>query len=682
MRGKLCLLRCFYYIRLPAGEHSALFKVCCAPCAFLKGLTIKMNNYKTLEFDIIREKLAENALSESAKKRCLELEPTLNESEVLRWIDETTQARKIIELTGTPPLSPMTELTKIMDYIEIEAMLVPEQISNVEVFLASCRKMKDYLKKAEQTGQNISVYGGSIIDLRELEDELSQCIANGAVADKASPQLDSMRKHMLITADQIKEKLDDLLRKNGKWFSESFVSVRNGRYTLPVKREYRNSISGSVIEMSNKGGTCFIEPSSVGKLQAKLDELRIEEDSEVRRILYVLTARISDSLREIKLNMEAMEVLDFIFAKGKLSVSMKAAPCEINTERLIHIVNARHPLLSRDLAVPLNFELGGENKGIVITGPNTGGKTVALKTVGLLSLMAQSGLHVPAEEGSSFCMNNMVLCDIGDGQSITENLSTFSSHMKNVIEILNRINEQSLVLLDELGSGTDPAEGMGIAVGVLEALCEKGCVFVVTTHYPEVKDYAENAKGLINARMAFDKESLLPLYRLEIGRAGESCALYIAERLGMPAKVLRCARFAAYGENNEENYIEVPEADSNKPAAPEIIKRREEAPEKNNVGAKFNIGDSVFVYPNKEIGIVYACANGKGEVGVQVKGVKKLVNHKRIKLHVPASELYPEDYDFSIIFDSVENRKARHILGKRHQEGNIVVINEGDSEIR
>jgi dsDNA-specific endonuclease/ATPase MutS2 len=378
-----------------------------------------------------------------------------------------------------------------------------------------------------------------------------------------------------------------------------------------------------------------------------------------------------------------METLDFLFAKGKLSISMNASPVDINTERKIRIRNARHPLLDRKSAVPLDFEAGDKVSGVVITGPNTGGKTVALKTVGLLSLMAQSGLHVPADEESSFCMRNLILCDIGDGQSIAENLSTFSSHMKNMIDILKQANHESLVLLDELGSGTDPAEGMGLAIAVLDELCLKGCLFAVTTHYPEIKEYAANKPGLVNARMAFDKESLRPLYRLEIGEAGESCALYIAERLGMPWQMLRRAFEAAYGTSKGARWNAPPKSGSapEKAAAePKIIKQEAAKPDTSSRSGKFNIGDSVMVYPQKEIGVVYARSNERGEIGVQIKGVKKLLNHKRIKLHVAAAELYPENYDFSIIFDSVANRKARHIMEKRHEDGNMILIKEGEHE--
>jgi Mismatch repair ATPase (MutS family) len=639
-----------------------------------------MNNHKTLEFDQILQQLADNALSDIVKARCLTLVPSLNEAEIRRRLDETTQAKRIIEQIGTPPLPSMTDLQKVIGLIAIDAMLMPEQIAYVSSFLASCRRMKTYLQKAEATDTNIAWYGGSIDTLTELENEIERCIRNGMVDDKASARLANIRRQIGITTDQIKAKLEALLRKNKDWFSESFVSIRNGRYTLPVKRQHKNSLAGSVIDLSQTGGTCFIEPASVGRLQSELSTLQIEEDSEVRRILYSLTALIGDYLPAIKLNIEAMETLDFLFAKGKLSFAMKAAAVGITAGREIRIINARHPLLNPDTAVPLNFEIGSQTNGVIITGPNTGGKTVALKTVGLLSLMVHSGLHVPADENSILGMHNLVLCDIGDGQSITDNLSTFSSHMKNIIGILRQANHESLVLLDELGSGTDPDEGMGLAIAILDELSAKKCLFVVTTHYPQIKEYAANKPGLVNARMAFDKESLLPLYRLEIGKAGESCALYIAEKLGMPQHILKRAHEAAYGTSNQQNKSFIGPGNTSPVKAaivPQIVKQEDQKPKTPSRSEKFNVGDSVIVYPQKETGIVYARSNDKGGIGVQIKGKKKLINHKRIKLQVAASELYPDDYDFSIIFDSVANRKARHQLEKGHYDG-IIIIKEGE----
>ncbi len=657
-----------------------------------------MKHHTTLEFDKILQRLAEQALSENAKRACLALVPSLSEFEVKRRIDETTQARRVLELVGTPPLPSMTELQKVISMVSIDAMLMPEQITSVASFLASCRRMKAYLKKAEMTDANIAWYGGVIDDLPELVNEIEQAIRNGIVGDKASIQLTAIRRKIDITTEQIKAKLDALLRNNKMWFSESFVSMRNGHYTLPVKQEYRKHISGTVVDRSQTGSTYFIEPASVGKLQAELAELQIEEDNEIRRILYTLTALIADNLPTIAANIETIETLDFLFAKGKLSLSMNGSSVTVSTHREIHLIDAVHPLLDQNLAVPLNLEFGSDANGVIITGPNTGGKTVALKTIGLLSLMAQSGLHIPADGRSRLCMHNMILCDIGDGQNIAENLSTFSSHMKNIIEILENTSHESLVLLDELGSGTDPAEGMGLAVAILDELSAKKCLFVVTSHYPEIKEYAENRPGLINARMAFDKDSLMPLYRLEIGKAGESCALYIAEKLGMHPHILIRAHQAAYGSSATNKCFSrsstplptksttaipiqqtaTPQTAMPQTAIPQIEKQKVQKTKKQHRSETFNIGDSVIVYPQKEIGIIYARSNHKGELGVQIKGNKQTISHKRIKLHIPAAELYPDDYDFSIVFDHVENRKARKLMEKRHQKGNEVVIKDGE----
>ncbi len=637
-----------------------------------------MDYYKALEYDIILQRLADCAVSEPAKEKCLSLLPAGSLPEAQRRMEETTQAKNILLKEGTPPLAKMSELQRTLDLIAIHAMLLPDQLAHVLSFLVSCRRMKSFLKRAESTGIEIAFYGGSIHDLADLEDEINRIVRNGQVDDRASHELYRLRQKIAGTGDQIKAKLDALLKKNKAWFSESFVTIKNGRYTLPVKREHKNDVVGTVVELSNSGGTCFIEPVSVRRLQEELSELIIEEEGEVRRILYALTALIEDHLPQIKRNIEAMETLDFLFAKGKFSVAMNAAPVHLTDDGDIRILHARHPLLRYDTAVPLDFAIGGDTHGVIITGPNTGGKTVALKTVGLLALMAQSGLHVCADARSSLCMRKRVLCDIGDGQSIAENLSTFSAHMKNILGILKQADEAALVLLDELGSGTDPAEGMGLAIAILDELREKSCLFVATTHYPEIKEYAAKTRGLVNARMAFDRESLLPLYRLEIGEAGESCALFIAQRLGMPAHMLIKAKAAAYGEKPIRDHDDAP-ADLIRVIAKEFVKA-EEKPMALPHSQRFNIGDSVTVYPKQDIGIVYAKANEKGEVGVQVKGEKHLINHKRLKLKVKAEDLYPEDYDLSIVLDSVANRKARHVMKKRHEEGNVIVIKEGKPE--
>ena len=337
---------------------------------------------------------------------------------------------------------------------------------------------------------------------------------------------------------------------------------------------------------------------------------------------------------------------------------MDATEPAINTERRICMTDARHPLMDKAIAVPLQFEIGDDVRGIVITGPNTGGKTVAIKTVMLNCIMAQCGLHVTCRQ-ADICMNSSYLCDIGDGQDIAENLSTFSSHIANVLRILSIADENSFVIMDELGSGTDPTEGMGIAIAILEELRKSGASFLVTTHYPEVKEYAAKTEGILNARMAFDKETLRPTYQMFIGEAGESCAFYIADRLGMPNDMLRVAIRAAYGESAVKSY-KFQKAE-NKITKQHNHKISKEKSVRSNVklGTKYQMGDSVIVYPDKKIGIVCIPVNEKGVLRVQMPNKKIWINHKRVKLHVAATELYPEDYDFSIIFESVENRKKR-----------------------
>ena len=656
-----------------------------------------MNNYaNTLEFNKIIDMLCQFAMSERARTKLSRLMPYLSEAECRERMQETTDAKYILESQGTPPLAAMTELDKILDLCSKGAMLVPEQLVLVAQFLISCKRMKAYLKKAEASGVEIAYYGGSVNNLGDLLEEIDRSIRNGRVDDSASPKLRDIRRKLESTGSQFRAKLDSLLRSKKEWFTDSFVSIRNGHFVLPVRKEYRSLVTGTVIDTSTTGGTVFIEPAAVQKLQTEISLLQIEEENEIRKILYTLTALVDEQRAAIYLNMDAMETLDIVFAKAKLSVQMKAIPVKVAVNRKMLIKAGRHPLLNQSVCVPLDFEIGCGINGVIITGPNTGGKTVALKTAGLLSMMAQSGLHVPVSQGSEFCMNNLVLCDIGDGQSIAENLSTFSSHINNIINILHTATHESLVLLDELGSGTDPAEGMGIAIAILEELKRKDCLFVATTHYPEIKDYARKAQKLVNARMAFDKESLKPLYRLEIGEAGESCALYIAKRLGFPEHLLKIAHEQAYGQKSglssvqksthnadflfasEKNNGEETSRNSRKPGytnpdlKPAPVLQSEKEPPKPNRSSRFNLGDSVMIYPQREIGIVYQTANEQGEIGVQVRDKKRLIPHKRLKLHVPASELYPSDYDFSIVFDTVANRKARKKMEKGHNPELII----------
>ncbi len=634
-----------------------------------------------LEFDKMLEKLAELAVSGNAKEKILSLKPYKTIAEAERSCNETTEARRLIEATSTPPLAAMEDLDKIMTLLGKDAMLMPDQLSSVALFLAACRRIKQYLKKGSSISPVLSSYELTIDPAEELEEEILRCIHGDMIDDRATPEIKNVRRQIEASKERVKQKLDSLLRSHPEWFMESYAIQRNGRYALPVKREYRRMVEGSVVDSSQTGSTVFIEPSSVSKAVEELNYLYIEEENEIRRILYTLTGLVEDYSHVIKINIEAMETLDFMFAKAKLSLGMNAKPPKLTQQRHIIINDGRHPLLDPKTAVPLKFAIGKDISAVVITGPNTGGKTVALKTVGLLSLMAQSGLHVPAEDGSLFSINSNVLCDIGDGQSIEQNLSTFSAHMTNIINLLNEVNDKSLVLLDELGSGTDPAEGMGLAIAILEEFKKSGCLLVATTHYPEIKDFALNTPGFCNARMAFDRDSLQPLYRLELGIAGESCALHIAERLGLTKGIIERARLAAYGKGTSDK----PSKESIMLAADhnELFTISGEPLSEDETPAKpvlcsLKPGDGIRLKADGKLGIVYAPIDPKGNVGVQVQGRKFLINYKRIRLYMPAEQLYPDypNYDLSIVLDTVENRKARHLMGKRHVKDNSIVIGE------
>ena len=479
---------------------------------------------------------------------------------------------------------------------------------------------------------------------------------------------------MLRCEEQMKQKAEQILRANKECMADNYCTARNGRICVPVKKEYKFKISGSVIDKSATGSTFFIEPVSVAKYYEELQLLQISEENEVYRILYTLTAMVAESIPLMNENIELMEKLDFIFSKGKLSIDLDAVAPAINTERRIILKDARHPLMDRALNIPLQFEIGSQARGIIITGPNTGGKTVAIKTVMLSCIMAQCGLHVACKE-ADICMNSSYLCDIGDGQDITENLSTFSAHIKNVLEVLREVHRDSLVIMDEMGSGTDPTEGMGIAIAILEELRKSGCLFLVTTHYPEVKDYADKTEDIINARMTFDKETLKPTYQMVIGEAGESCAFYIADRLGMPNEMLKTAVRAAYGEAAVKDYQFHKEENAlQKEAGHKLVKVKKTIP-RTKLDTKYHLGDSVMVFPDKKIGIVCEPVNEKGVLRVQLQDKKIWINHKRVKLHVAAAQLYPADYDFSILFETVENRKIKHDMARKYTE-EVIYYNE------
>lgn len=629
-----------------------------------------MNIEKQIEFDKIKELWKNLCVTDKAKEQIDKISFYLSERELRKQLKDTTDSRTMLEKLGMPPLPNVEEIKEILMAAEKGDCLTPFQLERVEKMLAAVRRLRDYLKRGKIYENAIAYYDENLDAAEDLREEISRQIRGGEADDYASKELFQIRNQIVKCEEQMKQKAEQILRSHKEYMADNYCTLRNGRLCLPVKKEYKLKINGSVIDKSATGNTLFMEPVSISRYYEEIQLLKISEENEVYRILYTLTAMTADRSEVLRNNINMIEKLDFIFSKGKLSMDLDGVEPSINLERKIILKNARHPLMDRAINVPLQFSIGTGVSGIVITGPNTGGKTVAIKTVMLNCMMAQCGLHVTCEN-ADICMNSSYLCDIGDGQNLAENLSTFSSHIKNVLEVLQNADRDSFVIMDELGSGTDPAEGMGIAIAILEELKRTGCLFLVTTHYPEVKEYAKHTESIVNARMTFDQETLQPTYQMIIGEAGESCAFYIADRLGMPKEMLQTAVRYAYGESavskyqfrNEKNNLE--HHRSNK--IRKTVKNKKDI----KLQEKFRRGDSVMVFPDKKIGIVCEPMNDKGVLRVQMPDKKIWINHKRVRLQVAASELYPEDYDFSIIFDTVENRKKRHDMERKYTEEQI-----------
>ena len=625
----------------------------------------------TLGFDQVILQLQSHAVSAAAKEKLGQTAPILNESLCRARMAETTAAKAILEGAGNPPLAEMTGLEDTLTQAVQGGMLSPRQLSEAARFAATIRRMRRYLQNAAVFNAGIASWHTELPDLDDLGETIDRSIREDTVLDDASPTLRDLRRQRERMEQAIREKLNQVLQHHKQQLADAFVTQRSGSFVVPVQRRYQSVFPGRVIDASAKGTTVFMEPNAVIALRQELDGLLIELDAEERRILWELSDRLAGEESALRQAIRTMTDLDVIFSKAKLSAAMRARPAELIAERRMKLVKARHPLLNADACVPLDVHLAAPDLAIAVTGPNTGGKTVCLKTVGLLTLMAQSGLHIPCGEGTVIGLMDAVYCDIGDSQSISQNLSTFSGHMTNVLRILSQCSRDSLVLLDELGSGTDPAEGSGLAAAILEELLRRGCFFMVTTHDPQIKQWAAKTPRVVSARMAFDRESLMPLYRLELGRSGESCAIEIAQRLGMPPHLLERAREVCGQGWEADSRVRVPGQ-----AVPVSRLRRTDT-QKERDFQRFTMGDSVEYLPEHKTAIVYQPADEEGSVVIQLQGQKMTVRHNRLKLLVPAAELYPPDYDFSIIFDTVANRKAAHQMGRKFTPDAVVIHKEG-----
>jgi DNA mismatch repair protein MutS2 len=512
---------------------------------------------RVLEYNKIIDGVRKHASSQLGIQKIEHLAPSFDIREVNRWHEETDEGAKVLRLKGHVPLGGIHDIRASLKRSEIGGLLNAAELLEIADTILGGRRIRSFVEKMGEDDIELPLLSGFVSQLapeKELETNIKTRISDdGNILDSASDKLRVIRGKLRSYESKVREKLEHITRSSHyqKMLSDAIVTIRNDRYVIPVKQEYRGSLGGMVHDQSASGATLFIEPQAVVNLNNELKEARVKEKQEIERILAELSAETAQSAEILYTNVDVLADIDFIFAKAQYGKNMKASKPKLNTNGVLSVKKARHPLIPASEVVPIDVDLGDPDTSLIITGPNTGGKTVTLKTLGLLTLMAQSGLQIPAEDGSTMAVFQSIYADIGDEQSIEQNLSTFSSHMTNIIEILKQVDSQSLVLFDELGAGTDPQEGAALAISILDNVHDLGARVVATTHYSELKAYAYEREGILNASVEFDVETLSPTYRLLIGIPGRSNAFEISKRLGLGAELIDAAKKQISSETNK-----------------------------------------------------------------------------------------------------------------------------------
>ena len=506
---------------------------------------IKERTLRVLEFTKIREMLAEKALTELGAERCRTLTPTDNLPQITLWQQETEEATVVLQYLGGHPMAPFADVRPALAMSDKGATLSPKALLSVAELLRASRAARDALITGRENTPLLTEKAQGLASLRNLEQDITDAIiSEDEIADRASSELMNIRRHLRGATERIKDRLNQMIHSAAfqKYLQDPIITVRNNRYVLPVRAEYRANVPGLVHDQSTSGATLFIEPMAAVEMGNELKQWELKEQQEIERILAALSAEIAPYAGQLRENVERLAELDFIFAKGLLSRQMTAVAPKLNADGYVNIIRGRHPLIDPEKVVPSNLWLGRDFTTLIITGPNTGGKTVTLKTVGLFTLMAQAGLQVPADLGTELAVFEQVFADIGDEQSIEQSLSTFSSHMTNIVDIMREVTPRDLALFDELGAGTDPTEGAALAQSILTRLNHIRVRTLATTHYSELKAYALSTRGVENASVEFDVETLRPTYRLSIGVPGKSNAFEISRKLGLPENLIDDAK--------------------------------------------------------------------------------------------------------------------------------------------
>lgn len=605
-------------------------------------------NKETLEklhYYELKEMIKEYCVSGLGKRLIDKLEPSSNIKIVNQRLDETSEGRRLLDASYNIPLEGIFNILPFIEKIEKGASLEPTDLTMMSNFLRGCRKVKLFIKDKEGYAPTLSAYGENICDLSYIEEEINRSIRGSAVDSNASKELKKIRRNIDICEGKIKEKLDKFLRNsaNKEYIQEFFISQRDGKHTIAIKAAYKNKVEGTIVETSSKGTTVFMEPNVISKHTSELIVLKAEESVEEYKVLATLTGMLFERIKDLKMNVDVISEYDMIWAKAKYSKVINGIKPKLNDYGYIKIIKGKYPLIKD--SIPLDFEIGKDYRGLIITGPNAGGKTIVLKTIGLLTLAIQSGFHIEAEEGTELSVFKKLFVDIGDNQSVENALSTFSSHVKNLAEIIRESTKSTLLLFDEIGSGTEPNEGSALAIAILEELYHKGSITISTTHYGKIKNFSKEHPDFENAAMEFEKETLEPLYRLSIGKVGDSNALYISKKMGLYDSIIDRAR--KYMDTKSYNYNLIEDS--------KIKKNKELQAEEDFY--EYSVGDKVILLENNESAIIYKERDRLNNVTILYNKEFIDVNYKRIKLELKASELYPEGYDLNQLFISYKERK-------------------------
>ena len=520
-------------------------------------ISLYEKSFNKLELNLVLDQLAECATSLMGKDACMQIRPDSDLDHVRQLLAQTTAACSMVIGKGNPNFAGVSDIASLLELADRGGTLSPAELLRVGGVLRCARSIKNYVSEDDPVTV-LDAYFQGITPNKYLEDKIfAAIISEDEISDQASTELADIRRHMRLQSAKIRDGLQKIISSPAytKFLREPIITIRQGRYVVPVKSEFKNEVPGLIHDVSATGSTFFIEPTSAVNANNALRELELREKKEIERILAELSALSAAHRDDIALNVRLLVQLDVIFAKAKLAYRMKALAPVVNGDGIICLRNARHPLIDPKVVVPVTVRLGEDFDSMIITGPNTGGKTVTLKTVGLLTLMTECGLHIPADDGSVVSVFDAILSDIGDEQSIAQSLSTFSSHMRTIVQILQQCNDRSLILFDELGAGTDPAEGAALAIALIEQCRNMGAGVIATTHYAELKLYAMRTEGVVNASCEFDVETLKPTYKLLIGVPGRSNAFAISRRLGLNEAILKKA--ADLVGKNDKDFEEV-----------------------------------------------------------------------------------------------------------------------------